>query len=189
MDDRNPYAPSRATLTAGHSRPDGTTGGVWRDGAILVAALNAQLPDRCVKCNGSAAEPTKTRKVFWHHPAVYLLVLINVLIYAVVGVMVRKKVLVAAGLCAAHQKRRRVGLMVAWSGFAAGMAGLLVIATEAGNRSLDAVGVIAVVAMLPAILVGMRMARVVYARKIDKEYSWLKGCGPEFLDSLPQFPG
>jgi hypothetical protein len=154
-----------------------------------VTVLNAQLPDRCVKCNEFADGPTKTRKVFWHHPAVYLLVVINVLIYALVGLIVRKKVLVAAGLCAVHKKRRRIGLTVAWSGFAAGMAALALVASGTQNRAVTSLGVVALVAMLPAILVGMRMARVVYARKIDKEYSWLKGCGPEFLDSLPQFPG
>ncbi len=37
-------------------------------------------------------------------------------------------------------------------------------------------------------LTGMVLSRVVTARKIDKDYVWLKGCGPEFLDSLPPLP-
>jgi hypothetical protein len=42
--------------------------------------------------------------------------------------------------------------------------------------------------MLGSIVTGMIMARIVYARKIDKSYVWLKGCGSEFLDSLPPLP-
>jgi len=42
--------------------------------------------------------------------------------------------------------------------------------------------------LLASILTGINMTRIVYAQKIDKNYAWLKGCGPEFLDSLPPLP-
>jgi hypothetical protein len=45
-----------------------------------------------------------------------------------------------------------------------------------------------VLLLFAAILAGMRMARIVYASKIDKSQVWLKGCGAEFLDSLPPLP-
>jgi hypothetical protein len=34
----------------------------------------------------------------------------------------------------------------------------------------------------------MIFSRIVYPKRIDKEYVRLKGCGAEFLDSLPHFP-
>jgi hypothetical protein len=42
--------------------------------------------------------------------------------------------------------------------------------------------------LLVSILVGINMARIVYAQKIEKSHVWLKGCGAEFLDSLPPLP-
>jgi hypothetical protein len=190
MDDRNPYAPSRASLAARSSQPpddhsDGVT--AWRNLKLVAMLPNTALPPRCVKCNEPAEEPMKFRKVYWHHPAIYLLILINIIIYAIVGAIVRRRARVAAGLCTAHTKRRRVGIMVAWTSLIAGI-GLMMwgFRDSTGNGGvLAAVGTLAV---LGAALAAIILTRVVYAQKIDKEFVWLKGCGAEFLDSLPPLP-
>ena len=31
--------------------------------------------------------------------------------------------------------------------------------------------------------------RIIAASRIDKEFVWLKGCGPEYLDEFPEWPG
>jgi hypothetical protein len=190
MDARNPYAPSRASLDSRSPSREGNRSGdtVWRDGNVLVLIRDAQLPDRCVKCNEPADEPTKARKVYWHHPAIYLLVLINALIYAVVGLIVRKKAVVAAGLCAVHKKRRRLALTLGWISLFAGVGLLSWMAAGPGPKGA-LLALIGFVVMLASFVIGMRLARVVYAQKIDKEFVRLKGCAPEFLDTLPQFPG
>jgi hypothetical protein len=55
-------------------------GGAWRDGEVVVLDRKGLLPPRCVKCNEPAEEPVRTSKVYWHHPAIYLMVLLNILI-------------------------------------------------------------------------------------------------------------
>jgi hypothetical protein len=42
--------------------------------------------------------------------------------------------------------------------------------------------------LFSAALVGIIVARIVYASKINESHVWLKGCGTEFLDSLPPLP-
>ncbi len=123
MDDRNPYAPSRASLKSDDAPSRGGQSGetVWRNQKLLVMVPDAALPPRCVKCNGPAEEPTKVRKIYWHHPLLYLLILINLIVYAVVAAIVRKRALVAPGLCAEHKKRRQIGLLIGWGGVVAGM--------------------------------------------------------------------
>jgi hypothetical protein len=189
MDDRNPYAPSRASLAARPSQPGGDRSGVtaWRYQKLLVMISDTALPPRCVKCNEPADEPTKVRKVYWHHPGVYLVILVNIIIYAIVGAIVRKRALVAAGLCAAHKKRRRRGIIFAWGGFVTGV-GLLTwgFGNEGGIGGLSVIA--GLLLLLASILTGINMTRIVYAQKIDKNCAWLKGCGPEFLDSLPPLP-
>src|SRR5579872_5285818 len=111
MDQHNPYAPSRASL-AGAAVAATDAGGTWRDGAVLVLSREASLPPRCVRCNEPADEPTKSRKVYWHSPWLYLLILFNLIIYAIVAAIVRKKAVVAPGLCSAHKKRRRIGITI-----------------------------------------------------------------------------
>lgn len=179
MDKHNPYAPSRASL-AGAAVTPAQAGGAWRDGAVLILSREALMPHRCVRCNEPAAEPTKARKIYWHNPWIYVLVLVNLIIYAVVAAIVRKKAIVAPGLCSAHKKRRRIGISVAWAMLLAGFALLFM-----GKLAL--VG--GLLLILIALLVSVSATRIVRAIRIDAQYIRLKGCGSAFLDSMPPFPG
>jgi len=184
----NPYAPSRASLTATDRASAVDDNSVWRDGKVLITLVDAEMPHRCIKCNEPADEPTKKRKVYWHHGALYLLILINALIYAIVALVVRKKALVSAGLCTEHKKRRRNALIFGWTGTIVGLVlmghGLGSSSSGSGVESL-----VGILAILVSIIAGMIFGRIVYAKKIDKTYVRLKGCGVDFLDSLPQFTG
>jgi hypothetical protein len=189
MDDRNPYAPSQASLqvTQPVARTDGSSVvEVWRDDGVLVMLPGAALPQRCIKCNEPSHEPTKARKVYWHHPALYLLVLVNLIIYAIVAAVIRRKAFVNAGLCSEHKKRRRTALILAWTGALTG----IVLMFFGADSSLGIGGVfLGALLILGSIIAGMIFARVIYARRIDKSYVRLKGCGGAFLDSLPPFSG
>jgi hypothetical protein len=123
--------------------------------------------------------------VYWHHPAIYLLILVNLIIYAIVGAIVRKRARVAAGLCAEHKKRRRRAMTFAWVGIFLGPA---LIGVGFGKPSLALITGSGLLLTLGAVIVGVVMTRIVYAQKIDKSFVWLKGCGEEFLDSLPPLP-
>jgi hypothetical protein len=187
MDDRNPYAPSRASLSQDRA-PSGQPGSAvtaWRYRKTLVMVSGSTLPQRCVKCNEPADEPTKARKVYWHHPGVYAFVLINIIIYAIVGMIVRKRAIVAPGLCVAHKKRRKLGLTLGWGGFVLGLVSIFAGVAGRQQGTLFAFGLLL---LFSAALVGIVMGRIVYASKIDKSQIWLKGCGAEFLDSLPPLP-
>lgn len=184
MDKHNPYAPSAASLAGAAVTPaDG--GGTWRDGEVLVLSREAWLPPRCVKCNEPAEEPTKTRKVYWHSSWLYLLILLNIVIYAVVAAIVRKRAIVAPGLCTAHKKRRRLGIAIAWALLIAGVA-LLIMGVANGEAGGIAGGPLLI---LVAILVSMSTTRILRPKRIDAQYVRLKGCGPAFLDSMPPFAG
>ena len=188
MEAFNPYAPSQASLSpsSGAPQPDSNVA-VWRDGDQLVTLPGAALPGRCVKCNEAAAEPTKDRKVYWHHPALYLLILLNMLIYIVVALAVRKKAIVAPGLCSEHKKRRQTALILVWTGFLAGLA--LVLVMMSGSGDAGTLMLIAMLLWIATAIGGVIFARIVYPKRIDKSHVRLKGCGAAFLDSLPQFPG
>jgi hypothetical protein len=189
MDDRNPYAPSQASLnvTEPVSRTDGSTAiAVWRDGDVLITLIGAEMPHRCVKCNGPADQPTKARKVYWHHPGLYLLLLFNVIIYAIVAAILRKKAFVSAGLCREHKKRRRLALISAWSG---SLSGIVLMFFGMGSRWGAWGALLGVLLILGSVIGGLIFGRIVHAKRIDASYVRLKGCGIAFLDSLPPFSG
>jgi len=106
----NPYAPPSTSLEAA------PLGGVWRDNDVVVLTPQAALPCRCVKCNEPVDEPTKERKIYWHHPAIYILVLINIFIYAIVALIVRKTATINPGLCKAHRSKRNIAIAGGWAG-------------------------------------------------------------------------
>ena len=188
MDDRNPYAPSRASLMKGTAPPEQVRGNVtaWRDNRVMILLPDAALPHRCIKCNEPADEPTKARKVYWHNPWLYLLLLFNVLIFAIVAMGVRKKAIVSPGLCAYHKKRRRNVIALAWFGVVAG----LILNYIGMSSSAGVWGVlVGTLVVLGSIVFGMVRGRVVIPTRIDKDYVRLKGCGEPYLESLPPFPG
>ncbi|HKD55205.1 MAG TPA: hypothetical protein VKB72_13400 [Steroidobacteraceae bacterium] len=152
---------------------------------MLVLLPDASLPHRCVKCNEPATEPTKSRKVYWHSPWVYLLILFNVLIYAVVAVIVRKKAVIAPGLCSTHKTRRRTGIAIAWTLLLVGVALLF---TGIGQRNPGA-SFGGMLLILGAAVVSTAVTRILRAKRIDARYVRLTGCGTAFLDSMPPFAG
>jgi hypothetical protein len=176
---QNPYAAPKSRLTAAHE------GQFWRDGKVLVFQRDAEFPDRCVKCNAGAVPPKKRCKLYWHHPGWYLLVLLNIIIYAVVGAIVGKRAAAEVGLCERHQRRVLIGRILGWGGFAA-----IVAAVGLGLAlDIDGLWAIGLLVFLPWALATILVARLIYATRIDKELIRIKGCGRDFLDSLPEYHG
>lgn len=174
----NPYAPPRAALDSGGS------GGVWRLGKSVVMHLGAELPHRCVKCNAPAEEPIKERTLYWHTPALYLIALVALLIYAIVALIVRKKATVAPGLCTTHRKRRNLWIAVGCLGPVAGLA----LAIQAGTGDNCGGMAAGILLLLVSLVTALLMARIVYAERIEGDYVRLRGCGEAFLASLPELP-
>ena len=174
----NPYAPPRAALGPGDR------GGVWRLGKSVVMHLGAELPHRCVKCNAPAEEPNKERTLYWHHPALYVIALFALLIYAIVALIVRKKATVAPGLCTAHRKRRNLWIAVGCLGPVVGLALAIQAGTGDNCGGMAAGGLL----LLASIVTALIMARIVYAERIEGDYVRLRGCGEAFLASLPDLP-
>jgi hypothetical protein len=188
MTQHNPYAPSKATLNARDKAGSGSGQNVWRDGKWLVMDRNASLPHRCVKCNAPAEEPTKPRKLYWHHPAIYLLILFQIIIYLIVALITRKQIEVQPGLCAEHKGKRRAALYVMLCGFAASI--LLPVATSYTVDDADAIGwtvLLSVLMFLGFAIYGIYAARIVYAKRIDDDEARLGGCGEEYLASLQDY--
>ena len=182
---RNPYAPSTASLAGVDVRA--ASSHMWRDEKVLVMARDAgDLPNRCVKCNEDADEPTRTRKLYWHHPGFYLTLVISPIVYVIVALVARKTVKLSPGLCARHKQRRNLGLAIGWGGFLLCFSGMSI---AFGSES-PGLGLLLLLATFGCIITGMFMSRIIYARRIDDRYVKLLGCGEPFLAQLPEFrPG
>jgi hypothetical protein len=64
-------------------------GGPWSAGELLVMRCDLPLPHCCVKCGEPATTQFKKR-LYWHHPALYLALLPGVLPYVVLTPFLRR---------------------------------------------------------------------------------------------------
>lgn len=177
---QNPYAPPSREAD-GEPAPGVLTvlgGGLRREGDLIVIPVTgASFPPRCVICNESAVQRLK-RRLFWHPPGYYALILTGWALYLIVSLMVRKRADFDVGLCQRHVTRRRTGLLLAWVGSIVCFGGLV-----ASVSNLPVLASVFGLALLGCMITGVIMARVVTAKRIDKQSAWLKFERP-FLDSI-----
>lgn len=171
---------------------EGVAGGrmkVWRQGRTLVMAKDAALPDRCVKCNVPTGGQKLPRSLYWHHPAIYAVILLNLLIYVVVALIVRKRANIAVGLCEKHRAIRKRAILTAWILVLIG-AGLIIVGIAAGSGADNAWMILGgIVLLLFAAVYGAVRARIVRARRMDGDYVWLDGVCRPYLEELPDWTG
>jgi hypothetical protein len=174
----------------GVSGPDSRPGhGLWRDQNLLVMAKGAQLPFVCVKTN-QPADQWLRRKLYWHSPWIYLLVLLSLWIYIIVALIVRQKGDIQIGLCREQLVRRRWAIAGGWLG---GLAGIALMIVGLGNQQSPefawGVGVLGLVVSLGSLISGLLVSRIVAPTRITKQHIWLKGVNLSYLGALPAFPG
>jgi hypothetical protein len=157
---------------------------IWRDKSTLVMTKEALLPNRCVKCNEPTGERLK-RKLTWHHPAIYLTVLISILVYVVIALVVRKSATVNVGLCEEHLNSRRRNLAITW---VVGIAGVLCLPLAIMFDDATFV-LIALVLLFATAIYGVVTLRIVVPAKIDNHFVWLKGVNADYLQDFPQWNG
>ena len=184
----NPYAAPTMGPAILPSHSDFSNAIFQKNGALIVHK-NAQLPDRCIKSN----EPTQSklkRALYWHHPALYLLILLHILVYVVVALIVRKSAVLWIPIEDRFKKARIRNIMIAWLLFFLGIGSLTagLIAMDSQSPISWILILLCPVLMLTAALIGIYGCRIVYPKRIDGQYVWLKGVSAEFLSEFPEWP-
>ena len=177
--------PTGITLEDGYVLPPPPTGGVWSDKSTLVMVKEAPLPDRCVKCNAPANGLRLRRSLSWHHPVLYLLIFVGVLIYVILASVLGKRATVYVGLCAEHFQRRRKRLAIGWILFVGG----LFFPPIAFANDYPLMGVLGLTVFLFSLIWLIAVSRVVTAKKIDDRLVWLNGVNSAYLSQLPPWQG
>lgn len=183
----NPYAVPQASNPDVVDQPFQE---IYRSGNYLVMYKRARLPDRCVKSNLPTTEKLK-RNLYWHHPLIYLLILIHILLYVIVALIVRKSATIQLPLSPKYKSRRLMWMLLAWLTFFLSIA-VIVLAIAFGNGNFSwlvpASFVSFPILLLTAGLIGIFGCRVVYAKRIEGDFVKIGGVSPDFLSGLPEFP-
>jgi len=164
--------------------PPPAFGNVWQKNAILIFSKEASLPERCVKCNMPTDGPGLKRKLSWHHPALYLLILGGLLLYAILATVLSKRATVFLGMCEEHRRKRRNGMLIGWALFLGGV----ILAVVAVANNYNSVMLLCFVMIVGGLIWLIIAARSVSVKKIDDQFVWLRGINREYLQMLPPFP-
>jgi hypothetical protein len=167
------------------AEPSVAAGGFWRWNNQLVTRSGTPLPDRCMRCNAPTNGYRLKRKFYWHPPAYFLFILLNLLIYAVIAMCVRKQATLHIPLCERHRVRRIQGIIACWVGVLTGI-GLLIGAASKDSGIMACVGV---VLFLGGAIFGAVTGAKVSPVKITNDNIWLKGVNKDFLAGLPEWTG
>jgi drug/metabolite transporter (DMT)-like permease len=186
MDEFNPYAPPKDEVVLEPFHPQGS--GVWRDGPLLVMTKDAQLPDRCLKCNLPAGGWRLKRKLSWHEPAWYFLVLlglIGIIIYVIAASVVRQTATVMVPLCEEHRRRRKRAIAAGWL---LGLAGIAAFVLGGSIEEYQAAAFLGgMLLLVTGLIFGMVGSQVAVPKRIDERFVWLKKVHPATLEELPVY--
>lgn len=133
----NPYSPPKSADSIS-TYVDGNEG-YQIVGNKIISHSPLALPDCCVKCAADTEESDRLNKtIYWASPAIYLLILINLLVLAIVYFIIRKKGTVQYGFCqTCYQKlkKTRIFTTIAW----VATVGVIITAINLENGSLGIV--------------------------------------------------
>ncbi len=155
---------------------------MWRSGRVLIVGDNVTFPGQCIKCDAPAVGHPIRKRFYWHHPALYLIILAALLIYVIVALVMRQSITVHIGLCQRHRRIRARSIALSWFIVLAGVA-MVIGAIGSDNGILALLGVAAFLGGLVFAVIALPLLR---PRKIESGYGHFKGCCDAFLARLPQ---
>lgn len=161
----------------------------YADGKDVVVTRNGVLPGRCVCCNAPAT--TRLRRQFqWYPPWVNLLIIFPGLLIAVILMLVlRRKMPMEVPLCDEH-RRRRTRRLIECGVWGVGSLALLAVSIPGTSGTTTVVFVLgSIISALGALVAGSYAAAVLRPRRITDDAGRFRGAAPDFLASLPTWPG
>jgi len=163
-----------------------TSNQIARNGRHLVAAKGARLPDRCLKCNAPSTHSFR-KLLRWHSSWVYILVLVNLLIFVIVALCVQKKAEFEFKLCDRHwavrRRDRTITVLTLIFGVTFFIGGIIAVDNSPW------VLIVGVGMLLFAGLYGIIRAPTVTPVKITEAHAFIKGAGEEYLEEFPNWEG
>lgn len=142
-------------------------------------------PATCIRCGAPADGQPITKTYYWHHPALYLIILVALLIYVVVAMVVRKSIKVTVPLCAQHRQRRSIGVTLAWVLPVIGIADAFILPQFNVDTGIVVLVVIALI--LAGLVIWGVVGSPIHPKRIDQFYGEFTGFSETYLQQFPEF--
>lgn len=190
MDKSNPYASPTESAPPVRVVQQNQTGGVWRQGKLLVMHKHAQLPPYCVKSN----QPVEThlpKKLQWHHPAIAFTILAGLIVYVILAVILTKRANIQLPLTQEWRSRRVKRITIAWIISLAGVACFpmgIVLMESSPDSVAPLMFLLGLFLFIGGLIYAIVTVRLVALTRITDTHVWLKGVHPDYLARLLSMP-
>jgi hypothetical protein len=158
---------------------------IMRDGEKMIVPVMqpAVLPPFCVKCGAPANGKPVVKTFSWHHPALYLVILVGLLIYVIVALIVRKSVKLSVPLCARHAQKRSTAVTLSWVIPLIGIADAFILP----NLGVDGgvVALICIACVLAGAVIWAVVGYPIRPRYIDQYSAVFTGVCEDYLRQFP----
>jgi hypothetical protein len=141
------------------------------------------LPPLCVRCGAPAIDKPLKKTFYWHHRALYIL-LLSPIIYAIVAVIVRKSMKVNVPLCLQHARRRSNAIIFAWLIPVIGIADIFILPKIGVDPGV--IALITTACIITGLVIWAVVANPIRPTSIDKYYGEFSGFCEIFLQQFPQ---
>lgn len=186
----NPFASPASDLAPSqvpYAAPAAPRANAWQSQGLLIVTVESRITERCVKCNEPSSTTVK-KTFYWHHPAVYLSVLISILIYIILALVLRKSMTLEFGLCSECAAKRSRNIWIGVGLMLFGVASFIFGIAMIDHGGLAHLGIWpGLLAFLVGAIVMNSASYVLAAKEIDERFAKLKKAGSRFLDSLPHW--
>lgn len=179
---QNPYS-APATTDAPPVVP--TDALYYREGDFLMIRDGAVLPARCIKTN-LPAEPkdwTKQVQLTWTPPWIYIFLPFAVLPVLIIAAIISKRAKLTYTLCREERSRVMKRKTFATLGIFAGIGTIFACFFAVNGNTSAILAIIGVVLMIGSLVV-IAVTNAITVRKHRDGWFTIKGCRPEFLNSL-----
>ena len=157
---------------------------IWKSGKQIVMHKLAEFPDRCILTNQPARGKRWSRTLYWHHPALYIL-LINPLVYIIVALIFLKRFALEVGISESALKQRKTHIVLSWAfGFIGATVAFLALAQLGLSDIFIAIGLIVAIV---ALFTGIRAANRIQIGKVDGDFIWLRGACDDYRNNFPEW--
>lgn len=176
-----PNAPATARETA---TPPTAAARARIEGRALVVPKDTPFPQICVRTGSTEnliAIPIR-RILTWHHPALYLTILLSVLIYIVIVLIVRRKSTHTIYLTKEARSSQIKWHLFNWALFLSSAA-CLFSAIETASGEL---GMAAILGLIASTIVYSLKVRILYATKIDETHARIAGIPPAVMAKIAE---
>jgi hypothetical protein len=136
-----------------------------------------------VKCNGVESLSHMASTLEWHPRWVYALLLLTPVAYLLGVLATQRSAAMGISVCRHHRGQRGTVTAASWMILSIALA----LGVAAAGFSSRVLIVIAGMVLAVGAVAFRQQWNVLSVARMEGDYIWLRGCGREFVDALPEF--